>query len=55
MVLVVYTHSMETTYLSLRAHVAVGTFFMKSPVVYRRIHKKGSGDVVSADCVLRRR
>ena len=23
---------METIYLSLRAHVAVGTFFMKSPV-----------------------
>ena len=28
----VYTYSMETIYLSLRAQVAVGTFFMKSPV-----------------------
>ena len=27
-----YTHSMETIYLSLRALVAVGTFFMVSPV-----------------------
>ena len=37
-VLGVYTHSMETIYLSLRAQVAVGTFFMKSSVlktVYR--------------------
>ena len=25
---------METIYLSLRAQVAVGTFFMKSPVIY---------------------
>ena len=25
---------METIYLSLRAQVAVGTFFMKSPVLY---------------------
>ena len=31
-VLGVYTHSMETIYLSLSAQVAVGTFFMKSPV-----------------------
>ena len=31
-VLGVYTPSMETIYLSLRAHVAMGTFFMKSPV-----------------------
>ena len=31
-VLGVYTHSMETFCLSLRAQVAVGTFFMKSPV-----------------------
>ena len=28
----VYTRSMETIYLSLRAQVAVGTFFMNSPV-----------------------
>jgi len=28
----VYTSSMETIYLSQRAQVAVGTFFMKSPV-----------------------
>ena len=28
-----YTHSMETIYLSVRAQVAVGTFFMKSPVL----------------------
>ena len=34
-VLEVYTHLMETIYLSLRAQVAVGTFFMKSPVNYR--------------------
>jgi len=27
-----YTCSMETIYLSLRAQVAVGTFFMKYPV-----------------------
>ena len=27
-----YTRSMENIYLSLRAQVAVGTFFMKSPV-----------------------
>ena len=27
-----YTRSMETPYLSLRAQVAVDTFFMKSPV-----------------------
>ena len=27
-----YTHSMETIYLSLSEQVAVGTFFMKSPV-----------------------
>ena len=27
-----YTHSMETIYLSLSAQVAVGTFFMKSLV-----------------------
>ena len=27
-----YTRSLETIYLSLRAHVAMGTFFMKSPV-----------------------
>ena len=27
-----YTRSMETIYLSLRAQVAVGTFFIKSPV-----------------------
>ena len=32
-VLGVYTYSMETIYLSLRAQVAVGTFFMKSPVL----------------------
>ena len=32
-VLGVYTRSMETIYLSMRAQVAVGTFFMKSPVV----------------------
>ena len=31
-VLGVYTHSMETIYPSLSAQVAVGTFFMKSPV-----------------------
>jgi len=28
----VYTRSMETIYLSLRSQVAVGTFFLKSPV-----------------------
>ena len=28
----VHTHSMETIYLSLRAQVAEGIFFMKSPV-----------------------
>ena len=27
-----YTHSIETIFLSLSAQVAVGTFFMKSPV-----------------------
>ena len=27
-----YTHSMETIYLSLSAQVAVSTFFVKSPV-----------------------
>ena len=32
-ILGVYTCSMETLYLSLRAQVAVGTFFMKSAVV----------------------
>ena len=32
-VLGVYTRSMETIYLSLRAQVAVGTFFMIYPVV----------------------
>ena len=31
-VLGVYTSSMQTIYLSLRAQVAVGNFFMKSPV-----------------------
>ena len=33
MVLGVYTSSIESIYLSLRAQVAVGTFFMKSPVL----------------------
>ena len=33
-VLGVYTRSMETIYLSLRAEVAVDTFFMKSPVLF---------------------
>ena len=28
----VYTHSMETIYLSINAQVVVGTFFMKPPV-----------------------
>ena len=32
-VLGVYTRSMEAIYLSLRALAAVGTFFIKSPVV----------------------
>ena len=31
-VLAVYIYPMETMYLSLRAQVAVGTFFMKSPI-----------------------
>ena len=31
-VLGVYTRSMDTMYLSLRAQIAVGTFFMKSSV-----------------------
>ena len=39
-VLGVYNHSMETIYLSLRAQVAVGTFFMKSPVLDIHILKK---------------
>ena len=29
----VLSHSIETIYLSLSAHVAVGTFFMKFPVI----------------------
>ena len=38
-VLGVYTCSMETIYLSMRAQVAVGTFFMKSPVsIYLSIY-----------------
>ena len=36
-VLWVYTRSMETIYLSPRAQVAVGTFFMKSPVFQKGI------------------
>ena len=36
-VLGVYTRLMETIYLSLRAQVAVGSFFMKSPV-YKDIY-----------------
>ena len=31
-VLLVYTHSMTTIYLSLSAQVAISTFFMKSPL-----------------------
>jgi hypothetical protein len=40
----VYTHSMETIYLSLSAQVAVGTFFMKSPGGF---HEKGTFSVHS--------
>ena len=36
-VLGVYTRAMETIYLSLSAQVAVGTFFMKSPVRKRNL------------------
>ena len=36
-VLGVNTRSMETIYLFLRAHVALGTFFRKSPVYYTNI------------------
>ena len=34
------TRSIETIYLSLRAKVAVSTFFMKSPVVIENARKK---------------
>ena len=35
-----YTHSIDTIYLSLRAQVAEGTFFMKSPVVETDVIKR---------------
>ena len=41
----VYTRSMETIYLPLRAKVAVGTFFMKFPVP--------SFNKLFADCFIR--
>ena len=38
----VYTCSIETIYLSMRAQVAVGTFFMKSPVSKHTFMRSGS-------------
>ena len=35
----VYTYSMDTIYLYLRAQVAIGTFFMKSPLVSKFLFK----------------
>ena len=40
-----YTHSMETIYPSLSAQEAVGTFFMKPPVVFLAILRTGSSPV----------
>ena len=36
---------METIYLSLRAKVAVGTFFMKSPVPSNKVNFRSIGGV----------
>ena len=39
-----YIHSMETIHRSLSAQVAVGTFFMKSPVALKTPHQVTSFD-----------